>query len=366
KKFNNFWMGKFLQQNNFIKPDKPVRLYGLDLARFLAFAGMVFVNFKVVMGAETGAIWAQSFLGFLEGKAAATFVILAGIGLGIGAGRNAENSFNLVILKRAGFLFVIGMLNALIFPADILHYYALYFVFGLLLIRQPVKVIAGVALLLPFIFLLLAAIFDYEAGWNWKTLDYAGFWSFEGFFRNLLFNGFHPLVPWMSFLLLGFILARLKLAQKRTHNMLMLTGAVALGLAYLLSGFLSGLDPELAEISGVVPMPPMPLYMLAGSGAGVLVIGICLAVLSAGVHGRVFSWLKIFITTGRQALSLYIFHIFIGMGILEAFGLLGGLNSQIAVFAAGLFIIASIIYATIWARYFKGGPFELLMRRMTG
>ncbi len=350
------------QNNNSTKPDKPVRLHGLDLARFLAFAGMVFVNFKVVMGAETGAIWAQSFLGFLEGKAAATFVILAGIGLGIGAGRNISNSFNLVILKRAAFLFVIGMLNALIFPADILHYYALYFVFGLLLIRQPVRVIAGVALVLPFIFLLLTAIFDYETGWNWITLDYAGFWSFEGFFRNLLFNGFHPAVPWMSFLLLGFILARLKLAEKRTHNMLILTGAIALGLAYLLSGFLSGLDPELAEISGVVPMPPMPLYMLAGSGAGIFVIGVCLAALS----GIVPLWLQIFITTGRQALSLYIFHIFIGMSILEAFGLSGGQNFQIAFFAAGLFIIASIIYATIWARYFKGGPFELLMRRMTG
>ncbi|MCF6327914.1 MAG: DUF418 domain-containing protein [Devosiaceae bacterium] len=356
-----------MQHNNSVKSGKSTRLHGLDLARFLAFAGMVFVNFKVVMGAETGAIWAQYFLGFLEGKAAATFVILAGIGLGIGAARNTSSSFNLVILKRAGFLFVIGMLNALIFPADILHYYALYFVFGLLLIRQSVKVIASVALVFPFIFLLLTAIFDYEQGWNWITLDYAGFWSFEGFFRNLLFNGFHPLVPWMSFLLLGFILARLKLAEKRTHNMLMLTGAIALGLAYVLSDFLSGLDPEMAEISGVAPMPPMPLYMLAGSGAGVLLIGICLAVLSGRVFaGEVPAWLQIFITTGRQALSLYIFHIFIGMGILEAFGLLGGQNSQIAVFAAGLFIIASIIYATVWARYFKGGPFELLMRRMTG
>jgi len=170
----------------------------------------------------------------------------------------------------------------------------------------------------------------------------------------------------MSFLLLGFILARLRLAERRTHNMLMLTGAIALGLAYLLSGFLSGLDPELAEISGVVPMPPMPLYMLAGSGAGVFIIGICLAVLAGGVQGRVLGWLQIFVTTGRQALSLYIFHIFIGMGILEAFGLLGGQNFQIAFFAAGLFIIASIIYAMIWARYFKAGPFELLMRKVTG
>ncbi|WP_232533440.1 hypothetical protein [Delftia acidovorans] len=56
------------------------RLAGLDLARYLALAGMVFVNFKQAMHPalqEPG--WLLSFFHFLEGKASATFVVLAGL-----------------------------------------------------------------------------------------------------------------------------------------------------------------------------------------------------------------------------------------------------------------------------------------------
>lgn len=64
---------------------KGSRLEGLDLARYLAFVGMVIVNFKIAMGAENE----QGVVGFLtsalEGRAAATFVVLAGIGLGLAA-----------------------------------------------------------------------------------------------------------------------------------------------------------------------------------------------------------------------------------------------------------------------------------------
>ena len=60
------------------------RLEGLDLARFLAFVGMVIVNFKIAMGAETGDGVLNLLTIALEGRAAATFVVLAGIGLGLG------------------------------------------------------------------------------------------------------------------------------------------------------------------------------------------------------------------------------------------------------------------------------------------
>ena len=58
------------------------RLEGLDLARFFAFVGMVIVNFTIVMGAEgMGAEGGEGPLAWftlaLEGRAAATFVVLS-------------------------------------------------------------------------------------------------------------------------------------------------------------------------------------------------------------------------------------------------------------------------------------------------
>ncbi|HHG89252.1 MAG TPA: DUF418 domain-containing protein [Devosia sp.] len=320
---------------------------------------MVFVNFHVVTGGGDGGAWAMLFLSAVEGKAAATFVVLAGVGLALGAQRNQTPSFSILTLKRALFLFVIGLINSLIFPADILHYYAVYFVVGLLLIRRSTRTILIVALVLPLVFVALLFVLDYEAGWDWETFDYAGFWTPSGFARNLLFNGWHPLVPWMSFLLMGFLLARLELGRKKTQNRLMLYGAVALGAAYALSFVLSS-DPELAELVTVSPIPPGPLYMLAGAGAASLSIGICLWVFRKGQ----VNWLTPFTRTGKQALSLYILHIIVGMGTLEGLGMLGGQSAETAIATAGLFIIISVIYAIVWARFFRSGPFEWLMHKL--
>ena len=341
---------------------KSGRLHGLDFARFLAFAGMVFVNFHVVTGLGKGAPWASFFLGTLEGKAAATFVVLAGIGFGLGAARQQGVKFNATIVKRALFLLVIGLLNSLIFPADILHYYAVYFVFGLLLVRASTLMIGLVALGLPLAFVVLLGAINYETGWDWVNFEYADFWTLEGFARNLMFNGWHPVVPWLSFLLFGMLLSRFDLAARHVHIRLMSFGAGALVVAYGLAFFASGLDPELAELTTVSPIPPLPLYMLAGSGTAALVIGASLTLFANGMVKA----LTPFVVTGKQALSLYIGHIIVGMGVLEAFGFIGGQSAEFSIFAASLFILFAIIYATLWARYFKAGPIEWLMLRVAG
>lgn len=55
-----------------------------------------------------------------------------------------------------------------------------------------------------------------------------------------------------------------------------------------------------------------------------------------------------------------------GIGMLEAFGLLGRQSAEISIFASSLFIISAVIYAVIWARFFRAGPIEWLMRRVAG
>ena len=56
------------------------RIIGIDVARALAVIGMIIVNFKIVFG-QHGDEWLKTFAHFFEGKAAATFVVLAGVGL---------------------------------------------------------------------------------------------------------------------------------------------------------------------------------------------------------------------------------------------------------------------------------------------
>ncbi|NVJ97955.1 MAG: DUF1624 domain-containing protein [Alphaproteobacteria bacterium] len=345
------------------------RLVGLDLARFVAFVGMVIVNFSVVMGGGGDLSFSSAVLGAFEGRAAATFVALAGIGMGLmGPGQ----SF-VITLKRAAFLLAIGLLNMLIFPADIIHYYAFYFLLGSLFLKAGNVQIGAAIISLVFGFLILLMVLDYDAGWNWETLDYSGFWTVEGFIRNLLFNGWHPVVPWLGFFLFGLLLARLPLSAARMQGWMMAVGFLVLLGAQALSDMLVTSAPtidgeSLVPLLLTKPVPPGPLYMLAGMGAALLAVGACLRFAALFESSLI---LRLLCAPGRQTLTLYFAHIFVGMGTLQALGLLADqhnefMSSNTVLAAALLFAVASLLYAILWDRFFRRGPLEALMRRLTG
>lgn len=163
--------------------DATQRLDGLDLARFAAFVGMVIVNFEVVMGASGQ----RGLLGLvvmsIEGRAAATFVTLAGVGLGLATAQRRWDRIRAVTLRRAVFLLVVGLLDSIIFQGDILHFYAFYFVAAVAFMRlRDSALVASIAGLMAG-FVVLALLFDYGRGWDFATLDYVDFWTPAGFLR---------------------------------------------------------------------------------------------------------------------------------------------------------------------------------------
>lgn len=347
-------------------PSSSSRLQGLDVARYIAFVGMVVVNFKIAMGAEGDGSMLSFLTGALEGRAAATFVVLAGIGLGLSGLRGMGQTIS-VTIKRALFLLVIGLLNMLIFDADILHYYAFYFFFGVLLLPLGNRTLIAIILGLNLAFVTMILTLNYDAGWNWADYTYSGFWTPEGFVRNLFFNGWHPVIPWLGFLLFGIVLSRMKLAERAVQVKLIIGGvltfAAAEGISLLLSASLTAIDPELATLATTEPIPPMPLYTLAGLGAASVVVGFCLM-----ISERLARWhvLPLIVPAGRQTLTLYIAHILIGMGVLEALGMLGDQTIGMSVFASLLFCAAATVYAYLWSRGLKRGPIEALMRKVAG
>jgi uncharacterized protein len=112
-------------------PSSAARLSGLDLARYLAFAGMLLVNFKLAMQSSGGPDWLVGLFHVLEGKASATFVVLAGVSFTLATQAKPADQLIRWTVYRAAFLLVVGLLNLMIFPADIIHYYAVYFLLAL-------------------------------------------------------------------------------------------------------------------------------------------------------------------------------------------------------------------------------------------
>lgn len=338
------------------------RLHGLDLARYLALAGMVLVNFRLAMAVEAdGDGVLAGFFHFLEGKASATFVTLAGLGLVLATQRQTGWQASVQTWRRALFLAVLGLLNLTVFAADILHYYALYFAVAVVWLRASPRVLLGSMTALAVVSFWALLRWDYSAGWNWQTLHYEGLWQWPGALRNLLFNGFHPLLPWLCFFLLGMLLARLRLSQPEVQRRLLLLGVVLMAAGQGLQQWGQGTAWQGWLMTQ--PMPPGPAYVLTGAGAACTMIASCLWLARAWPGDG----LAPFTAAGRMTLSLYVAHILIGMGTLEALGLLdGSAGLSWVLLSALLFLLLATVSAWVWSWQFARGPLEAVMRRVAG
>lgn len=355
------------------------RIIGYDLARTLAVFGMVVVNFKIVMGAEqNGPAWLVDLVGLLDGRATATFVVLAGAGLSLLSqkGRTRGDRDRLAqdrrtLLKRALFLFIVGLLYTPIWPADILHFYGVYIAVAAFLLAAPTRQLWHYSAALVLAFVVLFFALNYDQGWDWKTLEYDGFWTPIGMVRHLFYNGFHPVVPWLALLLVGNVLGRQDMSDPTIRRRVFVCGAgvtiIAEAVSWIIIRTLSpGASPADQEaiiaIFGTEPMPPMPLYMLAGSGTACAIIAAAIT-LSERYQGAV--WLRPFVATGQLALTLYVAHGVLGMGILEAIGRLENQTLPFELLASVVFCAAGVVFAYLWRKRFKHGPLEAVMRELT-
>jgi len=354
------------------------RIIGIDVARALAVIGMIIVNFKVVFG-ENGSNWVKSFASTLDGKAAATFVVLAGIELALMTNSAIKNNdkikLNIArnrIAKRALFLFIVGISYISIWPADILHFYGIYMAITILIITSKEKTIVILALALIVAYPLLMTFWSYDTGWNFETLDYQDFWTINGFFRNLFYNGFHPVIPWTAFMLSGYWFGKQDLHNdkfiKKAFWISAITFIFMQTLSYLSISFLSegnqSTAQELMDILGTNPMPPLPIYMFNGISIAFAIITACILIAKRFESNKLIDALN---KTGQLALTFYVAHVIIGMGIVEAIypTRIGKFSIEFSMVYALVFSISCIIFAVIWRKYKKTGPLEWIMRKIT-
>jgi uncharacterized protein len=354
------------------------RIIGIDVARALAIIGMIIVNFKVVFG-ENGQPWIKSFAGVFDGKAAATFVVLAGIGIALMTNSAIKNDdqnklkiARIRIMKRAVFLFFIGISYITIWPADILHFYGIYMaiIMVLLTCKEKTILISGICIIL--VYPILITVFNYETGWNFATLDYQDFWTFKGFMRNLFFNGFHPVMPWTAFMLFGYWFGKQDLYNdkfvKKTFWMSTVIFISIQVVSYLTISTLSEGNQETAleliEIFGTKPMPPLPIYMLTGTASSFAIISACILISKKFENSFIIDALN---KTGQLALTLYVAHVIVGMGIIEFINpsKIGNYSIEFSVGYAIVFSLLCILFAVIWRKYKKSGPLEWAMRKIT-
>ena len=352
------------------------RIAGYDFARGIAVFGMFLMNFKIVMQnpqEPVSGFWALLLQGW-EGRFGALFIILAGIGVSLMTRRaRVHQDVDLLkknrrtLLLRAGFLFVLGCLFIPFWEADILHFYGIYIVLAVLVVRSSEKWLTGLMTAFTSLFVLLFLLFDWEAGWNWFHLTYEDFWTVHGFLRNTFFNGYHPLFPWFAFFLFGMLIGRRDLTDKKCRKRYLLIGGLLLGLCEAIS---YGIVPfitttEFAELGlffNTLSFPPFPLFMVSACCSSLILIILCIII----TENQPSSLTKPFIYTGQMVLTHYIAHVVIAMGFLEAIGRLYNQPLAFAVKFSCVYFVISVIFSVLWQERFKKGPLETVMRKISG
>jgi len=354
------------------------RIIGLDFARAWAMFGMLVVNFVVITNAEyNGPHWLVTITSLFQGRASALFVLLAGIGISLmtrnaiaSGDKNKILNHRKIIWKRSLFLFIIGLgLYILEWTGDILHYYGVYLFIAAACITLKDKWLIGLSTITLLVAQSLQLRFDTLKGWNSSMpfIEYIDFWTVEGFLRHLFFNGYHPIFPWMCFLFIGMVIGRIDLSSKTLRKKLFTWGlAVMISVEILSYALINLLIPIIGKEAAIFlfstgPILPNFLYVSSASGSAIVAI-----VLSLFLTERANWFISAMIHTGQLTLTHYVSHVIVGMGILITLGRLENQSLVFALLFSTCFFVFSITVSVLWRRTFSRGPFEMIMRKMTG
>ncbi len=354
------------------------QIIGIDVARALAVIGMIIVNFKIAFGTQGSEI-VKLFAGLFEGKSAATFVVLAGVGIALMSNSAVKKNdiqklknIRFRITKKAIFLFIVGLSYIPIWSADILHFYGIYMLITLVFLNSSQKSIIRSVVAIIIVYPIIMMFWSYDIGWNFETFVYSDFWSINGFFRNLFYNGFHPVIPWTAFMLIGLWFGKqnlndnkfIKKAITMSFGIFIVIQIISKVLIYFFSYGDQTIAIELEQVLGTSPMPPLPIYMISGSSIAIFIISLSILLgKKFGNNVMIISMYK----TGQLALTFYVLHVIIGMGIVEAINpaKMGNYSIEFSVLYALIFSLLCIVSALFWTKYFKAGPFEWIMRKLT-
>lgn len=360
------------------------RIVGFDLARAYAIFGMYIVNFNFCFGTFQNPGPLGKFLNLFVGNSTAIFIILAGMGVSLMAAAaqdpTAKAHAKKVVLKRSWFLFALGLILYSWWPGDILHFYGGYMHIAALMLFVPRQYYLIAALLAILIYHGLLAVIPVSTGWD-ATTRYVDFWTPLGFLRNTFYNGWNAIFPWIAYFMLGMWLGRLNWQAPRLRLRVFMVGLLLFAVIKVMRLWIA-YDFNHPERTGFYSkvwnyitseyFPPYLPYLLITTGFALMVIPVCLWV---GQQFRSAKWVALLASAGRMTLSLYVWHLTVGILLLA---LLTGKNYghyledevptaalYILLYAIGFFAV-SLLFCYLWGKRFAQGPLEMLMRKFSG
>lgn len=371
------------------------RVVGVDVARGLALIGMISIHILPAWDPQTYEPTVQWQL--FSGRAAALFVLLAGVSLAfLSGGRTPRRGRDLAaaragLLVRALLIAALGLgINELMptpAPAiSILVYYGMIFLLAIPFLGRSAGALfawAGVfAVAGPVLMQALRPVLPAFDAYNPTFTDV--FTAPGATLAQLLLTGSYPVLPYLAYLLAGLAIGRLDLSAVRVQTGLLLGGvalAVAAWLTYWvlilqLGGYgqlmaatswmsetqidetiVFGPDPSLPTTTWWWLLTPGPhsntwVALAIELGSAMAVLGACL-LLTRGAG----KWALPLSAMGSMTLTLYSAHLLV-------------LSTEVHYDRPGLWFLVHVavaaLFAVLWHRVLGQGPLERVVARIAG
>ena len=340
---------------------------------------------------------------FIEGKFYSIFSLLFGWGIALQVKRGLAKGVNSIptVRRRLAFMLVLGAIHLMIWPGDIVFFYALL---GFLLL--PLRKFSDKTLVITGIILVLLPILLYAAKMHWLWLNApAGFLydtggkvdhylngtNSEADFQNLLLHGnwwtvfkgnlsgfffrygylfFVSRIPKvLGMFLIGYVIGRSDFYRNIAQHKKLLYFIIGFGLLvglpanYMLARYMSYFEGDYWQLK-LKGFYQTVSYALGVAPLAMVYVSVFMLSFQTVVGKKILSVLA---PVGKMAFSNYITQSLVGNFVFLGAGI--GLMRTIGpfyytVFGIGFFII-QIIISTIWLKYFNYGPLEWLWRSAT-
>jgi uncharacterized protein len=329
--------------------------------------------------------WAERLfdpsVGVLTTRFAATFVMVAGMGITLMTTRSRLSGNGITIaadrwvLRRRGLLLLAsGYVINWIWNGTILFFYGAMFIVASFMFTWKRRWLLATGIASALI----------GAGLQWwaleRTLDGDEYpeWLFFSTPlspRSLLFdifvNGTHPLFPWMCFLCIGMVLARIDLSVAALRWKLLGAGVGLLAGGYGLSTIIersvtdsfSDNAQRLQWISRTDPFNRTLLYVVVTAGSSLIAI-VLIDWLANRFHNFcVIRWLA---AAGQLTLTMYLVHVFVFNELVNQRRWIRPTGLDTALLFAGAMWLVAVALAALWHRWLGRGPLERIYRSFGG
>lgn len=339
----------------------------------------------------------------IEGKFYSIFSLLFGWGIALQFKRADAKGINALptVRRRLFFMLLLGAIHLLIWPGDIVFFYAML---GFVLI--PLRKFSNKTLLITGIILVLSPILLYWLKMTWPVLNYPaellrktgfqvdkallnlkseedfmnlmkhGSWwdqlkaNITGFFFRYNYLFFTSRVPKViGMFLIGYVIGRSDFYKNITQNkkivLWIIAGGLALGLPanYFLADYMSNDNGDYWQLK-IKGLYQTLAYALGVAPLAMAYVGLFMLSFQTRAGKKVLSLLA---PVGKMAFSNYIMHSLIGNFVFLGAGLgyMGQVGPVYYTLFGVLVFICQIILSTIWLKFFNYGPLEWLWRSAT-